>query len=176
MTQFYDAARWPNIPHGSDAMLYFDGSFRAPLSAPSVLGLNRYRWITVLGDYHHAGAIDWEPGNPCFTPGALRAYVAGRRDMGARARVYVQRSLVSAALAALDAPEGPGDLATFPGLLWWIPTLDDHQLTAVQLQADLADHWNALLPLSALWAQQWTQIPELGAGALADQSVLYGTW
>lgn len=176
MTQFYDAAGWQHIPHGADALLYYDGNYKAPADAPAVLGLRQHRWITVLGDYHHAGAVDWEPGNPCFTPAGLRAYVAGRKSIGARARVYVQRSLVSAALAALDSPEAPGDLPTWPGLLWWIPTLDGHQLTATQLQADLATHWGAVLPIQSLWAQQWTQIPELGPGALADQSTLFGTW
>src|SRR5262245_24493287 len=99
--QFYDAADWHNIPRGSAAMLYADGDYAAPADAPAQLGLSHARWITVEGSHQAAGAIDWEAQNPCFTDQALADYVAGRRSMGTRARVYVQRSLVSRALAAL---------------------------------------------------------------------------
>lgn len=176
MTQFFDAEDWRNIPPGSDALLYLDGDFAAPADALVQLRLRRHRWLTVEGDYRRAGAIDWEPGNPCFTPAGLRDYVAGRRSISCRARVYVQRSLVSQALAALDDPEGPGDLATWPGLLWWIPTLDGIERTAAQIVADLAAHFDAVLPVSSIWGQQWTQIPRIGPAAVADQSVLLGTW
>lgn len=173
--QFYDAANWRNIPHDNAAALYSDGTYVAPPDAVSILRLTAVRYITVTGNYQAAGIIDWEDGNPCFTNQGLTDYVAGRKSMSTRARVYVQRSLVSRALDALaDAPGG--SLATYPGLLWWIPTLDGHQWTAAELQADLAAHWNANLPVDTIWANQWTQIPQLGPGALADQSTLFGTW
>ena len=156
-------------------MLYADGGYAAPADAPAQLALSQARWITVEGNHQVAGAIDWEERNPCFTDQALADFVAGRRSMGARARVYVQRSLVSRALAALDASE-TDDLATYPGLLWWIPTLDGREWTAGELQADLAANWNADLPLATIWANQWTQIPQLGPNAIADQSTLFGTW
>lgn len=173
--QFYDAANWRNIPHGSSAALYGDGLYAAPSDAPSILGLVRIRFITVIGDYRKAGIIDWEAGNPCFTSEGLIDYVAGRKSMNVRARIYVQRSLVSQALADLDASEIQ-DLATYSGLLWWIPTLDGHQWTAAELQADLAANWNANLPIDTIWGNQWTQIPELGSDAIADQSTLFGVW
>lgn len=173
--QFYDAAYWRNIPQGSSAILYLDGRYAAPPSAPTVLALAEVGWMTVTGDANGAGSIDWEAGNACFTPNGLAAYVAQRKAMGKRARVYVQRSLVSAALAALDQSEAQ-DLATYPGLLWWIPTLDGREWTAAELQHDLATNWNANLPLATIWANQWTQIPHIGPGALADQSSLFGVW
>lgn len=173
--QFYDASNWRNIPRGSAAMLYIDGDYAAPADAPAQLALSHARWITVEGNHQTAGAIDWEEFQPCFTDQALADYVAGRKSMGARARVYVQRSLVSRALAALDASEAE-DLATYPGLVWWIPTLDGREWTAGELQADLAANWNADLPLAAIWANQWNQIPHLGPNAKADQSTLFGAW
>lgn len=172
---FYDAARWPSIPHGSAAMLYLDRGYAAPADAPQQLGLAAWRWITVTGNAKGAGAIDWEEGNPCFTPWHLASYVAGRKAMGCRARVYCQRSLLSAALDALAGALG-GSLATYPGLLWWIPTLDGRRWTAAELAADCAANWNAALPIDTLWACQFDQIPALGPAAVADVSQLFGTW
>lgn len=172
---FYDAANWRDIPRGSSAMLYLDGDYAAPADAPRQLALAAWRWITVTGNARGAGAIDWEEGNPCFTPAGLAGYVGERKVMDCRARVYCQRSLLSAALDALaDAPGG--SLATYPGLLWWVPTLDGRRWTAAQLAADCAANWNASLPVATLWAAQWDQIPALGPSALADVSELFGTW
>lgn len=173
--EFYDAANWQNIPRGGAAMLYLDGDFAAPVDAPRDLALARWRWITVTGQYGSAGAIDWEPGNPCYTPLGLASYVAGRKGIDRRARVYCQRSLLSAALDALaDSPTG--NLATYPGLLWWIPTLDGKRWTQDELAADLAANWDAALPPETLWAAQWDQLPALGPDAVADVSELFGTW
>lgn len=172
---FYDAADWRNIPRGSAAMLYRDGDYAAPVTAPADLDLTAWRWITVTGDYVNCGAIDWEPGNPCYTPMGLASYVAGRKGLGKRGRVYCQRSLLSAALDALaDSPTG--NLATYPGLLWWIPTLDGRRWTAIDLARDCSQNYNAALPVATLWACQFDQIPQLGPAAVADVSELFGTW
>lgn len=169
--EFYDAADWRNLPHGSRAMLYFDGEFAVPPAAQTELKLDRYHYITVTGN-HGCGAIDWEPRNPCFTDPILRSYVRGRRATGHRARVYVQMSLAAEAIRALT----DGGSHLFDWAEWWIPTLDGHLHTPQQLAQELRDNWDAPIPPENIWAQQWTQLPEIGPNAKLDVSTLYTTW
>lgn len=90
--QFYDSTRPQLIPAGAThAALYYDGDFAAPHNQAARFPF--VRWITVLGDFEHAGIADYEPGNKVFdVPGLLRDYVQGRINMGVRARVYTDRS------------------------------------------------------------------------------------
>src|SRR6516164_7208585 len=98
----YDAAIWQNLPHQSLVMLYKDGNYAVPPSAPVTLQASGVRYITVTGDYRGCGAIDWEPGNPCFTPAGLRGYVRGRRGINAVARAYCNRANASEAISYLE--------------------------------------------------------------------------
>lgn len=167
--KFYDAAHWAGIPPESYAALYRDGEYAAPLTAPAQLRLTGHRWITVTGDYRNSGIIDWEPGNPCYTPSALRAFVRGRRRMGARARVYCDRADAAEALDAVMAWLG-GDLGIYPGLSWWIATLDNQNWTAETLSDELAARWDAPIPAGRLWANQNVR------GTDYDTSTLFGDW
>jgi hypothetical protein len=168
--RFYDSAEWPELPPPPRwGMLYRDGRFAA-FQQPHQFA--RYRWITVTGDYRHAGAADWLPDNRFD----LAEYVDGRRQMGVRARVYVARSKARAALDALGYPRA-GHLWTYPGLYYWIPTLDGRPgWTPQSITADLATNWDAPIPAGRIWAIQWGQEPELGAGAAYDVSNLFGEW
>lgn len=145
MTDFHDSARVGLIP-GGDAALYFDGRFAA--TAEQAKRFGRVRWITVIGDYRHCGIIDYEPGEADYSPGRLRAFVQGRKDMNRRARVYCDRS------------DFPGAQEAVKGLPveWWISTLDGNKLSP---------HWTP-----GLWAVQY----EGGMTAQFDTSVLYGQW
>lgn len=184
MTEFGDSAEWRNIPADLAAVLPIDGNFAAPPAAAA--RFPRVRWYTVTGDYRHAGAIDWELGNPCFNAGSLRRFVRGRRAMGVRARVYVDRADAREALDAL----GPG-LLSYAALLWWIPTLDGKRWTADELAGDLAANWDAPIPAGQLWANQYvtmtpagpvTEMPrqarirEARAGGAYDVSTLFERW
>lgn len=146
MTDFHDSARWGLIPAGADAALYHDGRFAA--TAADARRFGRVRWITVTGDYRHCGIIDYEAGEPDFAPARLRAFVAGRKAMNCRARVYCNRSTFPAAAEAVKG---------LP-VEWWISTLDGDKLSA---------HWTA-----GLWAVQYAG----GMTAQYDTSVLYGQW
>ena len=169
MTQFYDAATWQNIPHGTSACLYGDGRYAAPADAPKILGLTQYRIITVTGDYRIAGAIDFEPGNPCYDPRTLRRYVRGRRNSGHRARVYCDRADASEAWHGLT--EGT-DTNLRDYAEWWISTLDGTDWTPDELAADLASRWGAPIPAGKLWGNQ----NRGGMTAPYDESNLFGQW
>lgn len=185
--EFGDSADWRNIPEGWRAILPVDGEFAAPRTA--VTRFSHVRWYTVTGDYRHAGAVDWEPGNPCYTPGGLRRYIRGRRSMNARARVYLDRADASEAIAALR-DYGHGELLSYPGLLWWIATLDGKRHTPAGLAAELAAGWDAPIPEAQIWADQYVTMTVAGpltgmprqerlaaarTGAY-DVSDLYGEW
>ncbi len=170
MQQFFDAANWQNIPRDSWAMLYRDGQYSVPPNAASILGLARVRYITVTGWWQACGAIDWEPGNPCFNPAALRAFVRGRRSRNWPARVYVEREYAAEAWNALSG------YTSWPGLFWWIPTLDGHEWTAQELADDLRQNWDAPIPVDRIWANQWNQEPVIGPNAVRDVSNLFLNW
>jgi len=165
VTVFYDAATWQNIPEGADACLYVDGEFAVPADEWHRFG--RTRGITVLGGVAaalSAGCIDFELYNAAFDdPGRLQDWVAGRRGMNCRARVYVARENFAKAHALVGAE---------PNVLWWVPTLDGHELTADELAASVLAEAHVTIPLERLWAQQvWG-----GVEAKVDKSVLFGTW
>lgn len=167
--EFYDSAEWHQRPApGSAAMLYRDGIF-ARFQRADPFG--RVRWITVTGDYRTSGAADWLPDNRFD----LARYVAGRQEMQARARVYVARVAARHALNVLGYPHR-GQLWTYPGLFWWIPTLDNFIRTPGQLADDLRAHWDAPITPGAIWAQQYGQVPQLGADAAYDVSRLFLPW
>jgi len=185
MTDFYDAAIWSHLPSpGTDLMLYQDGEFAVPPDAIRELRPARWHGITVTGDPAW-GAIDWEPRNPCFTGAGLRGYVRGRLgrrragEVSTRARVYVEMHQAREALGQLGYRDGlewfrQPPLVSYP--LWWIPTLDGKLRTPEELAAELAGIWDAPIPVSALWGQQYTQLPEIGPVATVDVSRLFGEW
>lgn len=167
---FYDSATWENLPRNTWLALYRDGIFATPGHAISVLHPVKVRWYTVEGDYRTAGILDWEKGNPCYTAGGLRRFVAGRRGLGFTARVYLDRADAEQAVFYLR-DYGHGSLLDYPGLFWDVSTLDGHQWTAEDLAADLAANWGAPeITAARLWANQW-----LDDGA-KDTSTLFGKW
>src|ERR1700733_6695477 len=88
---FYDSTQPAEIPEGAHACLYYDGDYAAtPAQARRFVAT---RWITVLGNYRNCGIADFEQGNEVYSkPGALRAFVQGRKNMNVRARVYCNRA------------------------------------------------------------------------------------
>jgi hypothetical protein len=149
-------------------MLYKDGNYAVPPSAPVTLQASGVRYITVTGDYRGCGAIDWEPGNPCFTPAGLRGYVRGRRGINAVARAYCNRANASEAISYLE-DYGHGSLLGYEKLVWWIATLDNHQWGQAELAADLANNWDAPIAPGKLWGNQYVTQPDG-----YDETVLYG--
>lgn len=167
--EFADSARWEAIPPGSWAALYADGEFAAPQSAQRLFrGVRHY---TVWGNWRIAKIIDWEPGNPCFTPAALRRFVRGRRALGEDAVVYCDRADAAEALAALH-DFGHGELANYSGLMFDIATLDGADWSAIELADDLARNWDAPIPAAAIWANQY--VTRAGPDGPYDVSRLFG--
>lgn len=165
----FDSARWESIPHGTSAMLYRDGQYAAPVNAPEVLRLQRARWITVVNNYRHCGAIDLFE-QPWWSPELLRSFVRGRRDMGCLARVYTDEAAAAEQVRALR-DDGTGKLLAYEGLRWWVSTLDGRQLTAEQLAAELATRWDAPeITADRIWAHQRA---DLGS---YDESDLFLAW
>lgn len=169
---FYDAADWQHIPHDSDVALYCDGNFAAPPAAADELGAKRVRLITVTGNWRNASIVDYEKFNPVYFPAGLRAFVRGRRSQDMDAIVYCNQSTAAEAISALR-DFGFGTLLKYPKLYWWIATLDDIEISAVDLVRQLASHWDAPeITLANLWANQWGQ----GEGGLYDISRRYLSW
>jgi hypothetical protein len=147
---FYDAVTPANIPEGAHACLYYDGEFAA--TAEQAKRFSAVRWISVLGGVAaaaHTGCLDYERYNASYDdPGRLRDWVATRRTMGARARVYcdgANLALVRQQLVGLE-------------YLIWLATLDGDKLSA--------DY------TPGLWAVQY----QGGVTADFDVSWLYGVW
>jgi hypothetical protein len=169
--QVYDAiaGNLAHLPDEASVLAYSDGAFAA--NAEQVARFHRVRWITVTGDYTRAGAADWLPDNRFD----LARYVAGRLNMGVRARVYVARAFARIAMNALGYPHA-GQPWADPRVLWWIPTLDGKEWTPDALAASCAA-FDAPISAGKLWANQWTQLPSLGnPSAYADQSSLFLPW
>ena len=144
---FYDSTRPEKIPARAHACLYYDGDYKA--TAEQAERFTATRWITVLGDFEHCGIADFEAGNAVFSkPGALRAFVEGRKSMNVRARVYCSRSNLATVRAELEGLQ----------YLVWIGTLDGSKLSAGYT--------------GGLWAVQYAG----GVSADYDTSVLYGVW
>ena len=145
--EFYDSTQPGKIPAGAHACLYYDGDYKA--TAEQAKRFAATRWITVTGDYKNCGIADFEAGNSVFSkPGALRAFVAGRDEMKARARVYCDQSNLPKVRAELEGLD----------YLVWLGTLDGNKLSAGYTPG--------------LWAVQFAG----GMKADYDTSVLYGTW
>jgi hypothetical protein len=144
---FYDSTQPAKIPAGSHACLYFDGDYAAtPADAKRFAAT---RWITVLGDYRNCGIADFEAGNEVFSkPGALRAFVEGRKSMNVRARVYCDLSNLPTVRSELGGLE----------YLVWLGTLNGNKLSA--------DY------TPGLWGVQYAG----GPTAAYDTSILYGVW
>lgn len=146
---FYDGVTPGNLPAGAHACLYYDGDYRA--TAEQAERFAAVRWITVLGGANAAkytGVLDYEKGNPSFTGNELRAWVAARKAMRCRARVYCDRANLAAVRSQLEGLE----------YLVWLSTLDGDKLSAGYTPG--------------LWAVQYAG----GMTAKLDTSVLYGTW
>jgi hypothetical protein len=141
---FYDSVSPEKIPADTHACLYYDGLFAA--APEQAKRFEAVRWITVLGDYRHA---DYEIGNEVYSkPGALRAFVQGRINLGLRARVYCNRSTLPTVRSHLEGLH----------YLVWIGTLDGNKLSP---------NWT-----SGLWGVQYAG----GETAAYDTSILYGVW
>ena len=148
---FYDSTKPSLMPAGSHALVYLDGRFAVAPSDPALKRFAAFRWITVLGNWEGAGAVDYEAGNQVYsTPGALRTYVQGRASRQLRARVYHDRSDTSRVLAELFGLEGRYE--------HWVATLDGNKLSA------------SFLP--DMWGVQYAG----GVSANYDTSILYGEW
>lgn len=160
--QFYDSVNVASIPPGAEyAALYCDGEYRPPPAA--VRRFPHRRWITVTGDYPHAGIADFEPGNQVYEdPQGLRRWCARRLALGySTPIVYADRA---------DAQLAAGRLRGL-GFYWWIPTLDGRDWTAAELAADLALNWGVTVPAGVIWANQNDSQP-----GLWDRSTLFGIW
>lgn len=168
MTDFYDAATWQNIPHGSSAALYADGDFAVSGGDQASLGLARVRHITVTGNGRIASIIDGRPDN-ALSPAQVRGFVRERRGVSQHAIIYTPRSWAAEYLAILY-DGGHGRLGEYEHLLWWISTLDGKPWTAAELASELAGNWDALIPQDRIWACQ------NAPGAKVDGSVLYQSW
>lgn len=170
LPKMYDAFNWRNLPRRRYLCVYGDG---APESVPTVGDLGRlapidHRVITVTGDYRIASILDGRPDNN-VTDAATRGFVRGRKADGYDAIMYADRSHVAEVQRAL-ADSGAARLLEYPGLWWWIPTLDGRQWTPNELSEDLAANWGALVDPDRIWANQYDQLPHLGPGALVDLS------
>jgi hypothetical protein len=144
---FYDSTQPDLIPEDTYAALYYDGDYAAtPEQAKRFAAV---RWITILGDYANCGIADFEQGNPVYSqPGALRAFVQGRMNMGKRARVYSDLSNLPTVRSELDGLD----------YLVWLATLDGNKLSPNYTPG--------------LWGVQFAG----GPTADYDTSILYGTW
>jgi hypothetical protein len=144
---FYDSTQPDLIPEDTYAALYYDGDYAAtPEEAKRFAAV---RWITILGDYANCGIADFEQGNPVYSqPGALRAFVQGRMNMGKRARVYSDLSNLPTVRSELDGLD----------YLVWLATLDGNKLSPNYTPG--------------LWGVQFAG----GPTADYDTSILYGTW
>jgi hypothetical protein len=174
MSKFYDAIDVRHYPHGQPAAFYGDGRFAATGSDIASVGAPEYRLITVTGNGRLCSIIDGRPDNN-INDTAVRGFVRERRAMHAAAIIYTPRSFVVEYQRALF-DLGRGDLDSYGGLFWWIATLDGHDWTAQELAQDISDHWDAMVPADRIWAVQNNQLPEIGPGALADESTLFLPW
>lgn len=148
---FYDSTKPNLMPARSHVLVYLDGRYAVAPSDPALKRFAAVRWITVLGNWEDAGAVDYEAGNHVYsTPGALRTYVQGRASRQLRARVYHNRSDTSRVLAELYGLEGHYE--------HWVATLDGNKLSADYLHD--------------MWGVQYAG----GVTANYDSSILYGEW
>jgi hypothetical protein len=156
---FYDAARYENIPDRAYACVYADGIYACPPA--QTVRFRATRWITVLGGADaakYAGCLDWERGNEAFTGAGLRDWAEGRKAMGCLARIYVDLANLAAAHEDVD---GLGNIR------WWIASWGEKRTAA-----ELAAASGGLIKAEQVWAQQFQGDTTGGV----DLSVLLGVW
>lgn len=172
----FDAADWRNLPHGHYCAVYGDGhpggfDIPTPEQVKSI-GAPDHRVITVRGNGRIASIIDGRPDNNLDDP-TVRAWCRERVTMRASAIIYTPRAFVRGYQRCLFDAGASARLYDYPRLYWWIATLDGRPWTAPELSADLAAHWDALLPPDRIWAVQYDQQPQLGPTARVDVSRLF---
>lgn len=172
--RFYDAAEWADLPHHQSVCLYRDGRYAVTQNDVLRIQPARVRWITITGNGRAASILDGQPDNP-LRPAQVRGFVRERKAGEKEAIIYTPRAWVAEYQAILN-DFGHGELGAYEGLLWWIATLDGIQRTPEEISADLEENYHTTLPAEDIWGNQWTQLPELGAGALVDVSDLYKPW
>lgn len=163
MTKFYDAADWSKIPSdATHAALYADGKYAVP-SGASVRHIPHRRWITITGNSAAVGIADYEHGNPVYDePGKLREWAIRHLTHHLVIPiVYCDRANLRAAMT---------ELGRLPRR-WWIPTLDNHEWTAIELGTDIEVHYGVNIPASEIWANQYTDHSNE-----YDVSNLFGHW
>jgi len=164
VTEFADSDRPDDIPHTfTHAALYLDGEGAA--TKAQAARFQHVRWITISGNYEHAGIVDYERGNPVYEQHGLRKYVTGRTRMGKRARIYTDRADIGRAqdeLAGLSDPR-----------LWWIATLDEKHWTPELLAANCRQQFGVSISARLIWANQYGKA---GPGAHYDTSRLFREW
>ena len=172
----FDAADWRNLPHGHYCAVYGDGhpgGFDIPTAAQiESIGAPDHRVITVRGNGRIASIIDGRPDNNLDDP-TVRAFVRERKTMGATAIIYTPRAFVRGYQRCLFDAGTSMTLYDYPRLYWWIATLDGHPWGNVELAADMAANWDALLDPTRIWAVQYDQQPQLGPAARVDVSRLF---
>lgn len=172
--KFYDSADIRHYPHGQAAAFYGDGRFAVTASDIASVGAPEHRLITVTGNGRKCSIIDGRPDNN-LSDATVRGFVRERRGLDAAAIIYCPRSFVAEYQRALFN-HAAGQLPAYRGLFWWIATLDGHSWTPPELAADIAAHWDAMVEPDRIWGNQNNQIPEIGPGALADESQLFLPW
>lgn len=118
----YDSANAASLPAGADVYAaYVNGEFANYSKVRLRFPRARIFGIDVIGDSSRAASIiDWEEGNQCFTPAALKNFVIEREKfMPHTACVYCDRANLPLAEETLKG-------------LWhvlWITTLDGTRMT-----------------------------------------------
>lgn len=147
MIQFYDSTHPEHIPPFAEfAALYHDGIY-APFNKAQAHRFANKRWITIHFDYRNCSIIDFEKGNPCYSdPSGLRLFAEGRKRMNMQARIYSDRADLE------KAKHGLGPM--FDEVLWWIPTADDKDWSAVELARNCREHWGVDIKPENIWGNQ----------------------
>lgn len=174
MSKFYDAADVRNYPHGQPACFYGDGRNAVTASDIVAIGPPEHRLITTQANPRRCSILDGRP-DFALTPAQVRGFVRGRKGRNQDAILYSDREMVVEYQRIL-LDDDHGDLASYERLYWWIATLDGIDWTPRDLAADLAANYHATLDPGRIWGNQNNQLPELGAGALVDQSELFLAW
>jgi hypothetical protein len=110
-----------------------------------------------------AGCADFEAGNLVFGSDRLTDWVAARRAMNCRARVYTDRA---------NLPRAHALVGSQPNVAWWLSTLDNREWSAAELLADVLAAEQIALEPSSLWAVQYAG----GMNAPVDTNILFSTW
>ena len=120
----YDAVNPEKLPKASVYAAYVNGAFVNHARVCALFPRARVFGIDVIGDAWDAASIlDYEEGNACFNPAALRAWVTARENFRPHtACVYTDRQNLPGVEEALDG-------------LWhtiWVSSLDGTVLTGTE--------------------------------------------